>query len=232
MTSSGASISSLNGGNLNWGAGDRASNDGGTGTGTGIGGGSVNGSITSAKNRNNSMSGSVTYSVGSKGNNNSSSVMNYGISGTSGAASNKMNNTVKTSGIGLDGDSGDGLTKSNGTSNVTTMPTGFSYIWYSMIQTPIVYLLLLPTIFIILAAVGWTRPNYVEDQVSQIWIPQRGQYAKDWAYAESIDGNEWEQAVFAAMAISNRERNLLNEYDLETIRSKMVSTESVTVRLI
>lgn len=168
-------------------------------------------------------------------NNSSSNIINYDVVPSGSYRTTNLNNSQVGLGVGVEQHVG-GSNNNNNNPNkpVTQIPTGYSFIWYAMIQKPLPFLFVLPLIYAIFTSVGWTRPNFVETEVSQIWIPKRGQYAQDWQYASlasvNVNGtNFWDQSIFAAMAIGKDHHNLLNQYDLETIRQRMQSTEQVTV---
>lgn len=89
----------------------------------------------------------------------------------------------------------------------------------------------LPIILAVLIAVGWTRDDYVEEEVKNIWIATDGDYHKDTNYADQYGKDNLGRTSFAAMAISRDGENLFTASRLEEIRARMESTEDTTVRL-
>jgi len=90
------------------------------------------------------------------------------------------------------------------------------------------FLILVPAVLVVFLAVGWTRSDIIEQEVANIWIPQRGKLARNKQYASDI-GFEGFSSGFAAMAISRDGKNLLKEDRLEEIRARMEAAESTTV---
>ena len=94
---------------------------------------------------------------------------------------------------------------------------------------PVVFCLLFPIFLTIITAVGFTRDDYVEDSVGEIWIPTSDQLAKNKDYLESIDKKEFTASSFAAMSIARDGGNLFTESRLEEIRQRMDAVGSLTV---
>jgi hypothetical protein len=46
-----------------------------------------------------------------------------------------------------------------------------AWLFHHMAIMPWPYLIILPALFAVLIAVGWTQDNYIEDEVDKIWIP-------------------------------------------------------------
>lgn len=94
---------------------------------------------------------------------------------------------------------------------------------------PWIFVLFLPVLLTVFTAVGFTRDNYIEDQVSNIWIPTSNQLAKDNAYLKELHVQAFRSSSFAAMAIARDGKNLFTESRLEEIRKRMDSIEAMTV---
>jgi len=107
-----------------------------------------------------------------------------------------------------------------------------STLFHSMARMPWPYLIMMPAIYLILIGVGWTQDDFIEDKVSQIWIPTDGDYFKDQQYAERLGKNDLGATSFAAMAIARDGGNLFTESRLEEIRARMEKMEATTVRLL
>ncbi|KAL7573818.1 hypothetical protein ACA910_007843 [Epithemia clementina (nom. ined.)] len=98
-----------------------------------------------------------------------------------------------------------------------------------MSSMPLPYLLILPIAFVLLAGFGWSQDEYIEDKVSDIWIPTRGAYAQDLDYAQSLGKDRLPYTSFAAMAISRDGENIFTASRLDEIRQRMEKTESTTI---
>ena len=96
---------------------------------------------------------------------------------------------------------------------------------------PLVFCLAFPIIMVIITAIGFTRDDYVEDSVGEIWIPQGDQLAKNKDYLDSVGKAEFTASSFAAMSISRDGGNLFTESRLEEIRERMDAVEHLTVSL-
>lgn len=102
-----------------------------------------------------------------------------------------------------------------------------------MATHPAFFLIAFPLACAVLIGVGWTRDGIIEDQVTNIWIPTRGEFAQDLEYAAELGAAEsLGSASFAAMAISRDGGNLFTANRLEEIRARMEQTEATTVRII
>jgi hypothetical protein len=104
-----------------------------------------------------------------------------------------------------------------------------AWLFHHMAIMPWPYLIILPAVFVVLIGVGWTQDSYIEEEVAKIWIPTRGSYAKNIAYAESLGEGDLATTNFAAMAIARDGGNLFTEERLEEIRQRMEKAESTTV---
>jgi hypothetical protein len=94
-----------------------------------------------------------------------------------------------------------------------------------------VYLFLLPVLWTVFIAVGWSKEDRIENRVSEIWTRQRSSFKADLDYAEQLSADELgESTSFAAMAISRDGGNLFTPDRLEEIRRRMEETENTTVR--
>ena len=103
-------------------------------------------------------------------------------------------------------------------------------LFHHMTLHPWAYILFWPTAFALLIGFGWTRDDIIEDEVGQIWIPQRGAYATDLAYAKSVDRLGFGASSLAAMAIARDKGNLFTADRLEEIRARMEEMERTFVR--
>mmetsp|Transcript_36671 Transcript_36671/g.88913 ORF Transcript_36671/g.88913 Transcript_36671/m.88913 type:complete len:357 (-) Transcript_36671:830-1900(-) len=108
-----------------------------------------------------------------------------------------------------------------------------SIVFESMISNRAVhwlFLLVLPILWSILIAVGWTREDIIETDVNAIWTQQRGSYKQDLDYAEQFnEGALGDLTSFAAMAVARDGGNLFTPERLETIRQRMEQAEKATV---
>ena len=100
---------------------------------------------------------------------------------------------------------------------------------HAVISKP--FLFLVPIVFIIITAVGFTRSDYVEEQVSQIWIPQGDQLAKNYEYLDEVGNGRkaFTSSSFAAMALARDGGNLFTPSRLEEIRSRMDAIEALQI---
>ena len=94
------------------------------------------------------------------------------------------------------------------------------------------FLVILPIAFAFLTGFGWSQDDYIEEKVSEIWVPKRGDYAKNLDYAKSVGREELSATSIAAMAISRDGENLFTPSRLEEIRERMEKTEATTVRFL
>ena len=65
--------------------------------------------------------------------------------------------------------------------------------------------------------------------MSQLWIAQDGDYARDQDYASSLGVNDLGSSAFAALAIGRDGGNMLTAERLELVRQRMEETEGTTV---
>jgi len=98
-----------------------------------------------------------------------------------------------------------------------------------MMVMPWPYLLILPIVYALCAGFGWSQDDYVEQEVSEIWIPTKGDFAQDKAYADSLGEDRASSSSIAAMAIARDGKNLFRESRLEEIRQRMEAAESTTI---
>lgn len=105
-----------------------------------------------------------------------------------------------------------------------------STLFHLMASNPWPWLIVMPAIYIALIGSGWSRDDYIEEEVSRIWIPTDGNYYQDQQYANSFDRNDLGRTGFAAMAIARDGGNLFTKERLEEIRARMEKTEASTVR--
>jgi hypothetical protein len=111
----------------------------------------------------------------------------------------------------------------------TSEPPKKSWLFHHMAIMPWPYLFILPAVFAVLIGVGWTQDNYIEEEVSKIWIPTKGSYAKNVEYAKSLGEGELATTNFVAMSIARDGGNLFTEERLQEIRQRMEKTEGTTV---
>jgi hypothetical protein len=116
------------------------------------------------------------------------------------------------------------------TKNTPSSNMGSSLLFRSIATRPWPFMLILPCILIVFAAVGWTRDDIIEEEVYNIWTPTSSEFAKDKLYLESLGEDETTVTTFAAMAISRDGGNLFTESRLEEIRMRMEKVEATTVR--
>lgn len=103
-------------------------------------------------------------------------------------------------------------------------------LFHQMTKIPTLYILFWPVLFALLIGFGWTRDDIIEERVVRIWIPTRGSYAQDTAYADKVGNrNTLGLTSFAAMAISRDGNNLFTASRLEEIRNRMERTERTTI---
>lgn len=81
-----------------------------------------------------------------------------------------------------------------------------------------------------LICLGFSRPNAIEEDVSNLWIPSDGSYKRDKDYAKSVgaDGPD-DMSSFAAMALSRHGDNLFTEENLDAIIERMQRIETTPV---
>lgn len=96
-------------------------------------------------------------------------------------------------------------------------------------KQPWIFCLLLPVVFVVLTAVGFTREDYVEDSVGHIWIPRSDKLVENEDYMKDVGVDEWGASSFAAMALSRDGGNLFSESRLEEIRMRMDAVEALTI---
>ena len=110
--------------------------------------------------------------------------------------------------------------------------------WFEvMIQPRLIWIFLsiLPILWIVFVAVGWSKEDKVEDSVYKIWTRQRSDYNKDLDYVKEVmkseDAIDQRLGVssFAALAVSRDGSNLFTPERLEEIRTRMEETENTTV---
>lgn len=101
-----------------------------------------------------------------------------------------------------------------------------------MAARPLVFMLLWPSLCILVIILGWgTTDNIIEDNVSEQWVPTKGDYAQNLQYAKSVSGDYGLGAsTIAAMAIARDGGNLFTAKRLEMIRARMERAETITVR--
>ena len=113
--------------------------------------------------------------------------------------------------------------------NASPTPVKNGFLFHLIAKNPLIFILFLPSLLTVFTAVGFTRDNYIEDEVGEIWIPSSNALAKDEDYLEKLDGAAFRSSTFAAMAIARDSKNLFTEPRLEEIRERMNSIESMTV---
>lgn len=109
-----------------------------------------------------------------------------------------------------------------------------SGLFASQTRRPVPYLLLVPVALVVLTAVGWSRDEYVETRVGNIWIATDGDYWADKEYADDLsdDGEGTGRggvSTFAALAVSRDDGNLFREERLKEINARMEKAESSTI---
>ena len=106
-------------------------------------------------------------------------------------------------------------------------------LFMAMSRCPYPFLVTLPFLFVMLICLGFSRPNVIEEDVSNLWIPTDGSYKKDKDYAKSVgaDGPD-DMSSFAAMALSRHGNNLFTEENLNAILDRMKRIETTSVRFL
>ena len=99
-----------------------------------------------------------------------------------------------------------------------------------MVSMPWPYLVIIPIAFAFLVGFGWTRDDFVEDEVREIWIPTDGAFSKNLDYADSLGKERLPYTSFLAMAIARDGNNLFTAPRLEEVRQRMEKAEGTTVR--
>ena len=92
----------------------------------------------------------------------------------------------------------------------------------------LIFLFLLPMIWVVFIAVGFSQDDIVENEVSNIWIETRSSYIRDLDYSAEYDRDGPTASIFAAMAVSRDDENLFTAERLEEIRVRMQETELTT----
>lgn len=104
------------------------------------------------------------------------------------------------------------------------------WLFVAMSRCPYPFLVTLPFLFVMLTCLGFSRPNVIEEDVSNLWIPSDGSYKRDKDYAKSVgaDGPD-DMSSFAAMALSRHGDNLFTEENLNAILERMQRIETTQV---
>uniref|UniRef100_A0A6V2M2U5 SSD domain-containing protein n=1 Tax=Ditylum brightwellii TaxID=49249 RepID=A0A6V2M2U5_9STRA len=100
-----------------------------------------------------------------------------------------------------------------------------------MASHPVPFLFIIPIILIVLTALGWSREDKIEDQVSNIWIPERSAFSMDKEYIRSVEGDETGPSTIVAMAVSREEEggNLFTAESLDEIADRMMEVDQIAV---
>jgi hypothetical protein len=101
--------------------------------------------------------------------------------------------------------------------------------FHFMARYPLPFLVVLPIVFAILIGFGWTKEDMVENDISNLWVAEDSDYARDNEYQRSLGARSTSSSSFAAMAISRDGRNILTDDRLEEVRSRMEAAEKLTV---
>ena len=109
-------------------------------------------------------------------------------------------------------------------------PTRAPWLFLTMTRCPYPFLVILPFLFVMLICLGFSRPNVIEEDVSNLWIPSDGSYKQDKDYAKRVgaDGPD-DTSSFAAMALSRHGDNLFTEENLDAIVERMQRIETTPV---
>jgi hypothetical protein len=112
----------------------------------------------------------------------------------------------------------------------TTPPATFKkgFLFHLIARNPWVFIVFLPVLLTILTALGFTRDNYIEDEVGNIWIPKNNELARDEQYVEDLGKKAFSSSTIAAMAIARDSKNLFTEPRLEEIRERMNAIDAMT----
>ena len=107
-----------------------------------------------------------------------------------------------------------------------------AFLFAEMARRPYPLLVAIPFLFSLLICLGLSRPNLIEDEISNSWIPTDGTYKKDKEYAQSVGANTQDElSTFAAMALSRHGDNLFTEDNLNAIVERMQLIETTPVSL-
>ena len=126
----------------------------------------------------------------------------------------------------------DGETDGSSPTQVSRRPPTTNIDLYSRIMAdyPFPFLFFFPIIFIILIAIGFSRPDVFEIDVGKLWIPSDSSYARNLEYAERVGATKAnQQSTFAAMALSRYGENLFKEENLNAIVERMKQLEGTQI---
>lgn len=101
-------------------------------------------------------------------------------------------------------------------------------LYMAVARYPYLFLSTLPLLFIVLIAVGLSRPVLVEEDIASLWIPSDGSYARDKKYAKEVGATDT-YSTFAAMALGRHGDNLFTEDNLHAIVERMQRIENIQV---
>lgn len=104
-----------------------------------------------------------------------------------------------------------------------------SNLFHAMAKVPVFFMLFWPAVFIVIVYFGWTKEDIIEDQVNNIWVPQKGQMKKNRDYSDENGLDGLQGSSFAAMAIPRDGKNLFTAERLEEVRARMEKAEGTTL---
>ena len=108
-------------------------------------------------------------------------------------------------------------------------PPKGNHLFVFMARYPWPFLFIVPVVFALFLGFGWNTDDRVEQEVSNLWIAQNGDFAKDQEYARSIGVDDLGASAFVAVAISRDGGNMLTADRLEAVRQRMEETEGTEV---
>ena len=81
-------------------------------------------------------------------------------------------------------------------------PRKGNLLFRSIARFPYLFCIVLPVVFAAFTAIGFTREDFVEESVGEIWIPTSDQLAKNKDYTEKVGVKEFVSSSIAAMAMA------------------------------
>lgn len=104
----------------------------------------------------------------------------------------------------------------------------YARLYMAVARYPYLFLSTLPLLFVVLIAVGLSRPVLVEEDIASLWIPSDGSYAHDKNYAKEVGAIDT-SSTFAAMALGRHGADLFTEDNLHAIVERMQRIEGIQV---
>ena len=92
------------------------------------------------------------------------------------------------------------------------------------------FVIFLPCIWIILTAIGWSKDNLIEEDITKVWIPQSGSFLDDKEYKDSIVQNDPnDNTACLAMSKSRDNQHIFTVKCLEEILQGREASGKTTV---